>query len=96
MGLIQRTIEQAGIPTISVTLSRGISRKIKPPRAIYTGFPLGHPVAFPHQHFRQLQLLRLMLNTLVTQITPGDIVVHKLVKDEDPEQACVLCQGIDS
>jgi len=94
VGLIQRAIEAEGIPTISVTLSRGISRKVKPPRSVYTGFPLGHPVAFPHQRFRQLQLLRLLLSHLKTIETPGQIVVHKLVKDEDPEQDCVLCNGV--
>lgn len=94
MGLIQRAIEAEGIPTISVTLSRGISLKVKPPRSVYTGFPLGHPVAFPHQRFRQMQLLRLLLKHLKTMETPGQIVVHKLVKDEDPQQNCVLCSGL--
>jgi len=94
VGLVQRAIEAAGIPTISVTLSRGISQKVKPPRAVYTGFPLGHPFAFPHQGFRQLQLLRLMLHYMETLDQPGQIIVHKLVKDEDPEQHCVLCNGL--
>lgn len=94
MGLIQRVIEAAGIPTISVTLSRGISRKVKPPRAIFTGFPLGHPFGFPHQRFRQLQLLRLMLHYLKCIDTPGTIIVEKLVKDGDPEHRCVLCENL--
>ena len=94
MGLIQRAIEAEGIATISVTLSRGISRKVKPPRTVFTGFPLGHPFAFPHQRFRQLQLLRLMLQYVETLDTPGRIMVHKLVEDEDPEQGCVLCSGL--
>ena len=94
MGLIQRAIESAGIPTISVTLSRGISQKVKPPRAVFTGFPLGHPFAFAHQRFRQLQLLRLMLQYIEKLDQPGQIVVHKLNKDEDPEQHCVLCDGL--
>ncbi|RJQ84493.1 MAG: hypothetical protein C4519_04770 [Desulfobacteraceae bacterium] len=94
MGLIQRIIEAAGIATISVTLSRGISQKVKPPRAVYTGFPLGHPFAYPHQRFRQLQLLRLLLNYMETLETPGRIVVHNLTHDGDPEAHCVLCQGL--
>lgn len=94
MGLIQRVIEAAGIPTISVTLSRGISQKVKPPRTVYTGFPLGHPFAFPHQRFRQLQLLRLLLSYVQTLDQPAQIVVHKLSRDEDPKQHCVLCDGL--
>ena len=77
-----------------MTLSRGISRKVKPPRAIFAGFPLGHPFAFPHQRFRQLQLLRLLLKSITTIEKPGTIIMHKLVKDEDPEHHCVLCDGI--
>jgi D-proline reductase (dithiol) PrdB len=96
VGLIQRVIEAAGIPTISVTLSRGISRKVKPPRAIFTGFPLGHPFGFPYQRFRQLQLLRLMLHYLNCIDTPGAIIVEKLVQDGDPEHRCVLCENLVS
>ncbi|MCJ8502627.1 hypothetical protein [Desulfatitalea alkaliphila] len=91
MGLIQRIIEAAGIATISVTLSRGISKQVKPPRAVYTGFPLGHPFGFPHQNFRQQQLLRLLLHYLAVLETPGEIVVHKLTQDGDPDKACALC-----
>jgi hypothetical protein len=94
VGLIQRVIEAQGIPTISVTLSRGISQKVKPPRAMYTGFPLGHPFAFPHQRFRQLQLLRLLLKYIETLDKPGTIVVHKLNHDGDPEADCVLCRDL--
>lgn len=94
MGLIQRAIEAEGIATISVTLSRGISRKVKPPRALYTGFPLGHPFAFPHQRFRQLQLLRLLLRCVETLDTPGRIIVHKLPHDSNPEADCVLCDDL--
>jgi len=94
VGLIQRAIEAEGIPTISVTLSRGISLKVKPPRSVYTGFPLGHPVAFPHQRFRQLQLLRLLLSHLETMDRPGQMVVHKLAKDDDPQGQCVLCSKL--
>ena len=96
MGLIQRAIEAAGIATISVTLSRGISQKVKPPRTLYTGFPLGHPFGFPHQRFRQLQLLRLLLHYVETLDIPGQIVVHKLARDSDPEVHCVLCAPTDN
>lgn len=95
VGLIQRAIEAVGITTISVTLSRGISQKVKPPRALYTGFPLGHPFGFPHQRFRQLQLLRLLLHYVAVLDTPGRIVVHRLSHDSNPEAHCVLCENLE-
>ena len=67
-------IEAAGIATISITLSREITKKVRPPRALYPGFPLGHPIAFPGQDLRQLQVLRLLLKYLVEIDSPGTIV----------------------
>ena len=74
MGLIQRAIENEGVATISITLSEQITRKVRPPRALYPGFPLGHPIAFPGQTLRQLKVLRLLLKYLEKLDSPGSIV----------------------
>jgi len=94
VGLIQRSLEAKGITTISITLSQEISRWVKPPRAVYTGFPLGHPMGFPGQRFRQLQLLRFLLQQLETLDTPGSIVVENMASDKDPAAECLLCRVI--
>jgi len=36
--LIQRIIEEEGIATVSVSLNLAITKKVKPPRALYPGF----------------------------------------------------------
>ena len=41
VGLIQRCIEYAGITTVSISLLREITEKIRPPRALFVPFPLG-------------------------------------------------------
>lgn len=94
MGLIQRSLEAIGIATISITLSQEISRKVKPPRAVYTGFPLGHPLGFPGQRFRQLQLLRFLLLQMGALDTPGSIVVENMASEHDPTVECLLCREI--
>ncbi len=91
MGLIQRVIEAADIPTISISLSLEISRKVRPPRAIYPGFPLGHPLGYPGQAFSQLQILRLMLKYLNNIDSPGTIVELDFNKVSDPSIACAAC-----
>jgi hypothetical protein len=91
--LIQRTLEAAGIATISVTLSEEISRRVKPPRAVYPGFPLGHPFGFPHQRFRQQQLLRFLLYQLEILDQPGTIVIEDMSTAEDPDIQCALCKA---
>jgi hypothetical protein len=94
VGLIQRTLETNGIATISITLSQEISRKVKPPRAVFTGYPLGHPLGFPGQRFRQLQLLRFLLQQTATLDTPGSIVVENMASDQDPTAECLMCRMI--
>jgi len=74
VGLIQRMIEAQGIATISVTLSKVITQKVRPPRSLFSGFPLGHPFGFPGQSSRQLQVIRLLLKHLKEIQVPGTIV----------------------
>ena len=83
MGLIQRVIETAGIATISITLSEQITRKVRPPRALYPGVPLGHPIAFPGQTLRQLKVLRLLLKYLEELDSPGSMVKYDLTCSDD-------------
>lgn len=91
MGLIQRIIEAAGIPTISISLSREITRKLKPPRAVFTGLPMGHSLGFPGERFRQLQILRLLLSHLASIKVPGTLIDLNLGTEDDPEVHCATC-----
>ena len=92
MGLIQRAVESAGIATISISLSREITRKVRPPRAVFPGLPLGHPLGFPGQAFRQLQILRLLLGQLEKITSPGTLLELDLTSDDDPSNTRPTCQ----
>ena len=74
MGLIQRAIEEEGIPTISISLNRTITERVKPPRALLVGFPLGHPMGNPFDDGRQRQILLAGLKYLKEIGDPGTIV----------------------
>ena len=91
MGLVQRIIEAGGIPTVSITLSLEITRRIKPPRAVYTGLPLGHPLGYPGQRFRRLQILRLLLKAAEEIQTPGTLLEMDLRADGEPDVVCMTC-----
>lgn len=91
MGLIQRVVESAGIATISITFSKDITRKVRPPRAVYTHMPLGHPLGLPDQRFRQIQILRLLLKYLKDIQIPGTIIDTDLTQSDDPVITCSLC-----
>ncbi len=91
MGLIQRVIEASGIATVSITLSKEITAQVRPPRAVYPHLPLGHPLGFPHQRFRQIQILRLLLKCIQDIQSPGTIIDLDLSAGDDPAIDCPLC-----
>jgi hypothetical protein len=91
VGLIQRVIEASGIATISISLSKDISQRVLPPRAVYTGFPLGHPIAFPGETFRQKQILRVLLKYLKEMNSPGTIAELDLTDSKDDSFTCNIC-----
>jgi D-proline reductase (dithiol) PrdB len=74
--LIQRIIEEQGIATVSISLNLAITRKVKPPRALYPGFGLGHPMGEAHNPELQLQVLRDALGLLEVDLEPGSVVIR--------------------
>ena len=64
VGLAQQIIEERGIPTASITLLEGITRKIRPPRALAVPYPLGFPLGEAHNADLQTTILRALLALL--------------------------------
>ena len=75
MGLIQRIFEERGISTVSISLNLAITKKVKPPRALYPGFSLGHPLGRAHDRDIQLRGLRDALELLEEDLEPGSVVI---------------------
>ena len=50
-----------------------ITAAVRPPRAVYLDFPLGHTAGKPHDAALQRRILRETLDALVTIDTPGTI-----------------------
>lgn len=90
MGLIQRAIEAEGISTISISLNRTITEKVKPPRALLVAFPLGHPMGNPLDMELQRRVLTEGLKHLIKITEPGTIV--DLIESYHHEgEKCTLC-----
>lgn len=47
MGLVQSVIEKSGIPTVSISLLREVTERVRPPRALAVNRPLGYPLGEP-------------------------------------------------
>ena len=71
--LLQRAIEAAGIPTVSVTVCPDITRHLKVSRAVSLPFPLGNPFGHPFDDGVQLRIVKAALQSLESAQTPGAI-----------------------
>ena len=85
MGLLARDIEEAGIPTVSVSSALDITSSVRPPRAVFVNFPLGHQAGRPFDPDGQTRIILGALHVLETATTPGTLVQLQYKWDEtDP------------
>ena len=61
MGLVQAELERRGIVTVSLTMMREISEKVRPPRTLVVPYPLGFPLGEPNAPETQLEVLHRLL-----------------------------------
>jgi D-proline reductase (dithiol) PrdB len=74
VGLIQRAIEEKGIPTIGISLVRDYTERVKPPRTVFLKWPFGHPLGEPFHVEQQRSVLTAAFRALQEIQTPGTIV----------------------
>ena len=70
VGLIQRAVEEAGISTVSITLAEGMTKKIKPPRALAVPYGFGHPLGEPNNRELQHAIIAQALALLAAEALP--------------------------
>ena len=73
MGLIAREIEARGIPTLCMSSAWSITRSVRPPRASYLDFPLGHTAGKPDDRALALDIMRTTLAAFEQLEEPGEI-----------------------
>ncbi len=73
MGLIARSLESAGIPTVSISITRDLTEAVGVPRAVFVKWPLGHPLGEAHATLQQRTLIFRSLSLLVSAGKPGII-----------------------
>jgi hypothetical protein len=81
VGLIARVVEEAGIPTLCMTSALDITQAVKPPRAVFLNFPLGHQTGKPNQPELQRQIVKDAMRAFETITVPGTIVQLPYVWD---------------
>jgi D-proline reductase (dithiol) PrdB len=73
VGLIARAIEAAGIPTVSISITKDLTEAVGVPRAVFVRWPLGHPMGEKHAPRQQRTLIFDALHLLLTAEAPGII-----------------------
>jgi D-proline reductase (dithiol) PrdB len=73
VGLVARSIEEAGIPTVALSIAREVAEKSPPPRSLYLRFPFGHALGEPGNRNQQLAVLELAFRLLFEAEEPGTI-----------------------
>jgi hypothetical protein len=70
---VQRTIERRGIPTVSITVALDVTEHIKPPRAVFLPFMMGHHFGVPFHNELQRRIIVEALDFLSIAEKSGDI-----------------------
>jgi len=74
VGLVQRTIEAEGIPTVGISILKEVTQRVRPPRAVYLRYPFGHPLGEAFHVAQQRTILLDALKALENVTEPGAIL----------------------
>lgn len=86
MGLLARAVEEAGIPTTSVSSALDISQAVKPPRTLFVNFPLGNQCGKAFDAEGQRRLITRALRLLEEPLAAGTIETWpELWREDDPD-----------
>ncbi|MGZ0187904.1 MAG: hypothetical protein ACKVH0_07850 [Alphaproteobacteria bacterium] len=83
MSALGHYLEAAGIPTAGVSLVRENTEQMRPPRALWTPFPLGRPFGAPDEPQFQTTVLRAVLALFDRQ--DGPVILEDFPEDA-PDQ----------
>ena len=70
---MQRAVEQRGIPTVSITVALDVTRHIKPPRAVFVPFMMGHHFGVPFHTQLQRHIIKEALSLLSEARESGEV-----------------------
>lgn len=74
VGLVQSIIEKSGIPTVSITLLREVTERVRPPRSLVVDGPLGYPLGKPGDALLQKQIILAGLQLLPRAVSEALLV----------------------
>jgi len=70
---VQRAVEQRGIPTVSISVALDVTHHIKPPRALFVPFMMGHHFGVPFHTQLQRHIITEALALVVEARESGEV-----------------------
>ncbi len=70
---MQRAVEKRGIPTVSLSVALDVTEHIKPPRAVFLPFMMGHLFGVPFHKELQREIILTALSRIKEAKTSGDV-----------------------
>jgi len=83
VGLIARQAEAVGISTVCMSSALDITQSVKPPRAVFLDFPLGHTTGKANEPDLQYSIVHDALIALGEMKSPGSIEILPYRWSED-------------
>ena len=71
MPVLARIVEQAGIPTVTVTMMPDVAQKFRLSRIVGVEFPFGHNFGTPHNDELMMKVARAAVDALEQAAGPG-------------------------
>lgn len=87
MGLVQRILEAAGIPSVSLSMIPDFTAAVGIPRLAGIAYPMSRPLGRPGDAAGQREVLRSLLAILESAKEPGTYVELPFTWPETPAQA---------
>ena len=87
MGLVQRVLEAAGIPSVSLSMIPDFTRAVGVSRLAGLSYPMSRPMGRPGDAEGQRRVLAALLQVLVTAESPDTCVDLPFAWPESPAQA---------
>jgi len=89
-------VEAAGIPTLCMTSALDVTRAVRPPRAAFLDFPLGHTTGKPHEPDLQREILVRALAGFASLTEPGSVIMLPFRWSEDEQWRVTAEMGEDT
>lgn len=91
VGTVAHVLEAYGLSTVMISLVRGTTERLRPPRALHCEFPLGRPLGRPRDPAFQRNVLDAAFALLARSEGPVLEDFHEQIEDEaDTPVACTV------